>query len=775
MSSLGASSMWDLFRGEVESQMQVLTEGLLAIEGGADQRKHLEAIMRSAHSIKGAARIVQLDLVTRLSHVMEDCLVAAQESALVLNHAGIDVLLAAGDLISQLASVNEPEVPDWLEKNTGPAEALIRKLEQFRAGTLNPVPRAAEPTPQVALLAVPPIPPANAAAAGPSPPFPVAPGGGGEHDGQDGQLTRIVQQGDEPRDRTLKVGSLSLNRVMGLAGEAVVQSRWFEPFAGSLLGIKRVQNEISELIDLLLARPEHSTGETAEILSRARLATDKLRLAITSRHLELEIFGLRSADVSDRLYREIVLTRMRPFGDVMGGYPRLVRDIARQLGKKVQLEILGKNTPIDREILDKLESPMNHLIRNSLDHGIEPPDVREALGKPPTGTIRIEASHRGGLFVLAISDDGRGVDLDRLRRKVVERGLATDAMVADFSDAELIEFLFLPGFSTAEKVTEISGRGVGLDTVQDMAKSVGGHARLTSRLGSGSTLSLELPLTLSVLRTLVTEIGGEPFAFPLTKISKIAQVPTSDLVSQEGQQFFMLDGQRVGVVSAHLVLELARKPTWDTSIPIVVLGEGSECYGLAVDRFVGEQDMVLHTLDTRLGKVRDISASALMEDGTPIWILDIQDLILSIQTELRGGRLRGLGNTTVTAAKRQRILVVDDSITVREVERSLLKSQGYDVEIAVDGMDGWNAVRSGSYDLIITDVDMPRMTGIELVANVKADPRLQRIPIIIVSYKERPEDRLSGLDAGADRYMTKSSFHDQTLLTAVAELIGAPQ
>jgi two-component system sensor histidine kinase and response regulator WspE len=207
----------------------------------------------------------------------------------------------------------------------------------------------------------------------------------------------------------------------------------------------------------------------------------------------------------------------------------------------------------------------------------------------------------------------------------------------------------------------------------------------------------------------------------------------------------------------------------------VVLGEGSECYGLAVDRFVVEQDMVLHTLDTRLGKVRDISASALMEDGTPIWILDIQDLILSIQTELRGGRLRGLGNTTVTAAKRQRILVVDDSITVREVERSLLKSQGYDVEIAVDGMDGWNAVRSGSYDLIITDVDMPRMTGIELVANVKADPRLQRIPIIIVSYKERPEDRLSGLDAGADRYMTKSSFHDQTLLTAVAELIGAPQ
>jgi two-component system sensor histidine kinase and response regulator WspE len=358
--------------------------------------------------------------------------------------------------------------------------------------------------------------------------------------------------------------------------------------------------------------------------------------------------------------------------------------------------------------------------------------------------------------------------------KVVERGLATPEMAANFSDTELTEFLFLPGFSTASKVTDISGRGVGLDAVNEMAKSVGGVARLTAPRGQGMALTLELPLTLSVVRTLVAEIGGEPFAFPLTRIAKTVSLPFPELVSLEGQQYFTMDGERIGVVPAHELLGMPRKPEWGKEIPILLLGERSERYGLAVDRFLGEHDMVVRPLDRRLGKVQDVSASALMEDGSPVLILDAEDLIHSVQTELQGGRLRGLGQAAVTAIKRRRILVVDDSITVRELERSLLKSRGYEVEVAVDGMDGWNALRSGSYDLMVTDVDMPRMTGIELVSRVKADPHLRALPVIIVSYKDREEDRLRGLEAGADRYMTKSSFHDQTLLSAVHEFIGPP-
>lgn len=786
MSNLGAFSMWDLFRGEVETQMRVFTDGLLMIEGGAAPQAHLAATMRAAHSIKGAARIVQLDVVVRLAHLMEDCLVAAQESTLELKPADIDVLLAAGDLLSHLSSVEEASVTAWIEEHDAAIEELARQLQEVRAGTWagqsgtpaappdSPV-SPAQPNGHHSLGALPAAAPTSADAVSSVSPQ----DGSAAETSAEGipaaEKQTATSQGVQAHDRSLKVGAQSLNRLMGLAGEALVQSRWFEPFAESLFTLKRRQHEISEILEMLETRLNDTPGDTEELLNSARTKMEAVRQATAARHMEFETFALRSSGLSDRLYREVVATRMRPFGDAVGGFPRLVRDIARQLGKQAQITILGHQTEVDREILDRLETPLNHMIRNCLDHGIEFPAERAAAGKPASGNIRIEARHRAGFFVLTVSDDGRGVDLDLLRVKIVERNLATPEMAVNFSEAELIEFLFLPGFSTAAKVTDISGRGVGLDAINEMAKSVGGAARFTSRLGQGITMTLELPLTLSVVRTLVAEIGGEPFAFPLTRIAKTVAVPFPEFVSLEGQQYFTLDGERIGVVPAHELLGMSRKPAWGAEIPVLLLGERSERYGLAVDRFLGEHDMVVRPLDHRLGKIQDVSAAALMEDGSPVLILDVEDLIHSIQVELQKGRLRGLGQTTVTAAKRRRILVVDDSITVRELERSLLKSAGYDVEVAVDGMDGWNALRSGSYDLMVTDVDMPRMTGIELVSRVKADSHLQKIPVIIVSYKDREEDRLRGLEAGADRYMTKSSFHDQTLIAAVLEFIGPPE
>jgi two-component system sensor histidine kinase and response regulator WspE len=286
------------------------------------------------------------------------------------------------------------------------------------------------------------------------------------------------------------------------------------------------------------------------------------------------------------------------------------------------------------------------------------------------------------------------------------------------------------------------------------------------------SIQLELPLTLSVLRTFVAEIGGEPFAFPLTRIASVVKVNRTDLSSLEGQQYFSFDGERIGVVSALEILDMPGKPNWGEEISVVLLGDRSTRYGLAVDRFVGEYEMVVRPLDARLGKVPSISAAALMDDGSPVLIVDVEDLTRSVEALLHGGRLRGLGRSETAQVSRKRILVVDDSVTVREVQRSLLRNRGYVVEVAVDGMDGWNALRTAPYDLTITDVDMPRMNGIELVAKIKADPKLHALPVIIVSYKDREEDRMRGLDAGADRYLTKSSFHDETLLSTVAELIG---
>lgn len=790
MSNLSSFSMWDLFRGEVESQMRVLTDGLLSLESGGAAKEQLAAIMRAAHSIKGAARIVRLDVAVTLAHAMEDCLVAAQEGALALNSGSIDVLLSAGDLLAGISKIEESGVPAWLEDHQAGVDQLLSQLADVRAGKIvarepatQPVPTAppepaAPPEPTVA----PPPETATPAPAAVAPPIPSAAPEPAQAATSAASSSAANQQTASTApagaaatgDRSIAVSAETLNRLMGFAGESLVQSRWLEPFSESLLDLKRRHSEIHSLLESLQRLVEDSP-QAAATLEAVQRKLQETRVWAAERQNELSRFGLRAEGLSDRLYREVVASRMRPFGDGVGGFPRLVRDIARKLGKQAQLEIVGHQTKLDREILDRLQAPINHAVRNSLDHGIEHPDERIAAGKPPTGTIRLEARHRAGIFVLTISDDGRGVDLEALRASLIAKGLAPAEMAAKFSEAELLEFLFLPGFSTAQVVTDISGRGVGLDAVQEMAKSVGGSVSLTSRVGQGLTINIQLPLTLSVLRMLVAEIGGEPFAFPMTRIANIVKVNRMDLSTLEGQQYFSLDGERIGVVSALEALDIPGNPDWDEQISVVLLGDHASRYGLAVDRFVGEYDMVVRPLDTRLGKVPSLSAAALMDDGSPVLVVDVEDLTRSVETLLHGGRLRGLGDRHAKQAASKRILVVDDSVTVREVQRSLLQNRGYVVEVAVDGMDGWNAVRASSYNLTITDVDMPRMNGIELVSKVRADPKLNTMPVIIVSYKDREEDRMRGLDAGADRYLTKSSFHDETLLAAVEELIGLPE
>jgi two-component system sensor histidine kinase and response regulator WspE len=278
------------------------------------------------------------------------------------------------------------------------------------------------------------------------------------------------------------------------------------------------------------------------------------------------------------------------------------------------------------------------------------------------------------------------------------------------------------------------------------------------------------------VRTLLVEIGGEPYAFPLAYIVCTLKLPKEQIEVLEGRQHFSLDGRRVGLVTAHQVLDGGEAKSPGDDLSIVVVGNHTCTYGLLVDRFLGERELVVQPLDTRLGKIKDISAGALMEDGSPVLIVDVEDMIRSVDKLVSVGRLSEIRRDTSTGAEKnhKRVLVVDDSLTVRELERKLLGNHGYEVEIAVDGMDGWNAVRTGHYNLIVTDIDMPRMDGFELVGMIKKDPNFKSLPVMIVSYKDREEDRMRGLEAGADYYLTKGSFHDETLVQAVVDLIGEP-
>jgi two-component system sensor histidine kinase and response regulator WspE len=587
---------------------------------------------------------------------------------------------------------------------------------------------------------------------------------------------RTTADGVDGSDRVLRVTAESLNRLLGLASESLVESRWVKPFADSLLRLKRLHDNSSRMLDelgeTLSMRGEDDQAHVELAAVRRRFV--ECQQALAGRLSELEMYDRRTSALSHRLYDEALACRMRPFADGVRSFPRTIRDLARSLGKSARLEIVGETTQVDRDILSRLDAPLGHLLRNAVDHGLELPEERVAAGKPAEGLVRLEARHRAGVLQVIVSDDGRGVDVNRVRDTVVDRKLAPPEAVRLMSDAELMEFLFLPGFTVKDRLTEVSGRGVGLDAVRDMVRQVRGSVRVSSQPGRGASFLLQLPVTLSVVRTLLAEIGGEPYAFPLAAIVRALKIEKERVEVVEGRQHFILDGRSVGLVTAHQLLGVGSAAFGD-QWPVIVIGDSAgRAYGVVVDRFLGERELVVQLLAARGGRVKDIAAGALMEDGAPVLIVDVGDLIRSVETLVAATPpVAAQGSAGRDARKkRKRVLVVDDSLTVRELERKLLGSHGYDVEVAVDGMDGWNAVRTGQFQLVVTDVDMPRMDGIELVTLINKDPALKSVPVMIVSYKDRDDDRRRGLDAGAAHYLTKGSFHDETLVRAVVDLIG---
>jgi two-component system sensor histidine kinase and response regulator WspE len=576
--------------------------------------------------------------------------------------------------------------------------------------------------------------------------------------------------------RTLRVTADHLNRLLGLSSESLVESRWLTPYTESLQRLKRLQGEAGATVDRLQQALSAATldPQAQAALSDAGRLVAQCQQLLAERLTELDRFDRRSVNLAQRLYDTALAMRMRPFADGLTGMARMVRDLGRALGKQVRLEVIGENTQVDRDILEKLDAPLGHLLRNAVDHGIEPPEARLAAGKPAEGVVTLEARHSAGMLLIDIADDGSGIDLPRLRQVIVQRNLSSADTAERLSDGELLEFLLLPGFSMRDTVTDVSGRGVGLDVVHTMIKQVRGMVRVHQEPGRGTRFQLQLPLTLSVVRSLLVEVGGEAYAFPLAYVNRTIELQREQIQLLEGQQHFAFDGRQIGLVAAQQILHGGGATLAGDSVPVVIVGSGESTYGLAVDRFLGERTLVVQPLDERLGKVKDIAAGALMEDGAPVLILDVEDMIRSVDKLIATGHLdrveRGTGGTA--AARRKRVLVVEDSLTVRELERKLLDHEGYDVAVAVDGMDGWNALRTDTYDLLITDIDMPRMDGIELVTLVRRDPNLKTLPVMVVSYKDREEDRQRGLDAGADYYLAKASFHDETLLQAVRDLIG---
>ncbi len=750
-------SMLDLFRTEVEWQCKVLIESLLLLEEDQEANGRLEALMRAAHSVKGAARLVGIEPVVRVAHMMEDVFVAAMSLEVTLSKSHIDILLEAVDMIKSGSQLSMEVLEDWPFNHAEELKDILGALERIKSQKNVFLDRSGEQE--------------------------VAPIGKPEDAAYEKEEKRSagepkkVGMADAGKQRILRVTADRWNQLMGLAAEVKVEVGWLNPYVDSLARLKLQQTELVEILDSLRESlgEHHIQEEVYKQLITAQVKAVECRRFLADKTCELDNYNRRVNNLSERLHREAIRTRMRPLSDGVHGFQRMVRDIARKLGKKVKLEINGLSTQVDRDVLERMEAPLNHILRNAIDHGVEPPEDRLKAGKPEQATIRLTAAHCNGMLSIIVEDDGMGIDLDRLREKIVEKGQVTPEMATCLSDEELLEFLFLPNFSTREEVTEISGRGVGLDVVLDTIQEMHGSIRTKTELGAGTRFHIELPITLSVVSALIVDISGEPYAFPLARINHAVKVPAGNVKLLEDHQFVTINDKHIGLVGASEVLGLGTQVIEGDELSVVIIGNHRGNYGVVVDRFVGQKDLAIQQLDSTLGKLKDISSAAILEDGSPVLMVDVDDLVPSVAAIINGDGIGKVKRTTGEGAEvvRKHILVVDDSLTVREVERNLLEAAGYETDVAVDGVDGWNAIRSFRYyDLVITDVDMPRMDGIELVRTIKGSRNYNSLPVIIVSYKERVEDRKRGLDAGADYYLTKGSFHDNTFLDAVVDLIG---
>ena len=719
------ASMKLLFLEESKNHLASISETLVELEGDFTNARKLEKLMRSSHSMKGASRVVGLTDIVVFTHEMENCFVSAQKAKIELNTNSLDILLSATDFLVGLCDTG------FEAMNRARYNLLLENLKSVESGQSDSI--------KVSSLL----------------------------------RTQNTSNTNAKRDDAyVRVSAKSLSSLMELSAEILIENRRIENYRESSVSIKESQEQIVRQLESAMVSIEGSQGSEAAIARLEQLRKSMRALVDLSREQaeSLGEYSRRNVMLSGRLYAEVSASRMRPFSDGITMFPRLVRDLAKESGKKISLEIHGKDVPVDRDVLERLESPITHLLRNACDHAIEIPQERLRLGKYETGKIVLSAWHSSGFLMLQIKDDGAGLDEQKIRAKILERNLVSADILEKMSADEVYEFLFLPNFTTKENVTELSGRGVGLDVVQTMLREVGGSISVSSQRGVGAEFTMKLPITRSVIKSLTVLIGREPYALPLGRIYRTLKLSPSEIFSIDGVRMFEFEGRNVRLFSTYEILGLGRvQQHISNEIYVVVLSNKTNVFGFEVDELPNESELVVRPLHECLGKIPCVSATSLNEDGLPVLILDADDLIVYAEKFTERG-LASIGEVlNETQKTKKSVLVVDDSATVRETQRKILESEGFEVDTAVDGMDGWNSFRLSRYDIIVSDVDMPRMTGFELVEKIRSVD--SKIPIVIVSYKDRTEDRARGIVAGANAYLTKSSFQDDSFLMTIRSLL----
>jgi two-component system chemotaxis sensor kinase CheA len=735
------------FLVEMGEHVRALNRDLLALEkeeAPSARADLVTTLFRSAHSLKGAARSVNVTVVESACHQLETILASARDGTLTIGPDLFRLLFEAADAIEDAGKrLGEKEALE-----AAPLAKLLPRLKAAsRAGARE------DKSEDKSLDLGAPRGPAPLQEAEPErphgpPPGPMAAGGEG--------FVRIpAQKLDALLSRS---GELLVARRRGDAsGEAVTALQ--ELVSGwqgeSERGLARLRK------DRLPESVETYLNGSRDRLRRLSRELDQLAGRLTADRIALEQAALPLEEDARRL-------RMLPFSEACEGLERMVRDLAMEGRKDVALALEGADVELDRAILEGLRDPLRHLVRNALDHGIEPPAARRSAGKPEQGRVTISAALHGGGVEVAVEDDGRGVDLAAIREQARRRKLAEPQ-----DEHELAKLIFTSGFTTSRIITEVSGRGIGLDVVRSRAEALHGSVNFSFEPGRGCRFVLSLPLTLTTLRAVFVEAGGQVYALPAVSVRQLARVSPAEIDSVEGHEVLKLGGAPVPIVWLAGLLggreAPARPAGW--KVPAVVLGSGPDRMAFAVDELLFEQEVVVKSLGPRL-LVRSVAGATILPTGRVALILNASSLIESARSRAAGApALREALASSRTPERRKRLLVAEDSVTTRTLVKSILEASGYDVTAAADGLEAWHVLQDQGADLVVSDVDMPRMDGFTLAEAIRGSKRLREIPIVLVTALESEKDKERGLSVGADAYLLKSAFDQRVLLETIRQLL----
>ncbi len=742
------------FKVEAREHIEAIASGLVGLESAPSpetKKSIFDATFRSAHSLKGAARAVNAAEIETLCHALESVFSALKRQELSPSPELFDLLHRTVDALGQLA--------EFIDS----------------ASSSSARPRVAELSESLRALL---------AGDHPAPPLPAVP----EVAAGSSALTSPEKR-REPVG-TVRVSTAKLDAVL-LQAEEMLSAKQAASHHAAMLGrISRAPYEWRRkwaklrpdvrLVQRTIETGDEGNGRSAASPHLARIVEFLEWSGDFVETLDRELVELAGTSLRDEravgamvdnLLDEMKKVVMQPFSTLLDVFPRFVRELSRDQGKEVELVIEGGEIEIDRRILEEMKDPLIHLVRNCLDHGIELPAERVRRGKSSRGKISLGISSRHGNNVeLLIKDDGGGIDAGRVKSAALKLRLLSPEKLDLLSEREALSLIFQSGLSTSPMVTDISGLGLGLAIVKEKVEKLSGTLAVETNGAEGTSFRINLPLTLTRFHGVVVRVGEQLFVVPNSHVERVMRVRRAEVQTIENRETIVIGEQAVSLAQLHEVLEVAAKPVAPDILPILVLTSVSQRVAFAVDEILYEQEVMVKTLGRHLVRVRNIAGATVLETGRVVPILNVPDLIQSAIRQ-SGTGIHAAAPLAVVATGKKSVLVAEDSITSRTLLKNILESAGYQVVTAVDGIEAFAKLRSGEFDLVVSDVDMPRLNGFGLTAKIRADKKFSELPVILVTALDSREDREHGIDVGATAYIVKGSFDQSNLLDVIRRSI----